>query len=114
MRSWNVSAFAERAMDANANAATSLRINPILALPSLRGAKRRSNPLLHHRRMDCVASLAMTYNKHLVRSHLLLAVGDAIDGAVPVVGDQDRAIFQLQYINRAANILVVFEEAGDE
>src|SRR5882724_5752129 len=61
-----------------------------------------------------VASLAMTYDDHLLQSNLLLAVGDTIDRAVPVVGDQDRAVLELQYIDRPADILIVFEEPGDE
>src|ERR1700730_14577187 len=44
----------------------------------------------------------------------LLAVGDAIDRAVPVVGDQDRAVLHLHHVDRPADILVVFQEAGDQ
>ena len=49
----------------------------------------------------------------LLRSQLRLAVADAIDGAVPVVGDQDRTVLHLQHIDRAAEIVVVFQEARD-
>src|SRR5512136_2550318 len=45
---------------------------------------------------------------------LLLAVGDAPDGAVPVVGDQERTVLHLHHIDRPADIFVVFQEAGDE
>src|ERR1700722_7086470 len=50
----------------------------------------------------------------LLRSHLRLAVADAIDGAVPVVGDQKRAVLHLHHIDRPANVFVVFEEARDQ
>src|SRR6266508_4387367 len=55
-----------------------------------------------------------TFWRLLLPRHLLLAVGDAIDGAVPVVGDQERAILHRQHIDRAADMLVVFEETGDQ
>src|SRR6476620_11653602 len=56
----------------------------------------------------------MTEYRLLLPRHLLLAVGDAIDRAVPVVGYEQRTILQLQHIDRAADILVVFHEAGEE
>src|SRR6478672_10308939 len=57
-------------------------------LASLRGAKRPKQSSLSHS-LDCFASLAMTCFDHLLPGNLLLAVGDAIDSAVPVVGDQE-------------------------
>src|SRR5450631_1139931 len=50
----------------------------------------------------------------LSRSDLRLAVGDAIDGAVIVVGDQQRTVLHLHHIDRAAYVVVVFQEARDE
>src|SRR5258706_564038 len=50
----------------------------------------------------------------LPRGDLRLAVGDAIDRAVIVIGDQQRTVFHLQHIDRPAQIAVVFQEAGDE
>src|SRR5881392_2278189 len=54
------------------------------------------------------------WRNRLLRGHLRLAVGDAIDRAVPVVGDQQRAILHLHHVDRPADILVVFQKAGDE
>src|ERR1700730_18292753 len=50
----------------------------------------------------------------LPHSDLRLAVADAVDGAVPVVGDQNRTILHLQHIDRAADIFVVFQKARDQ
>ena len=50
----------------------------------------------------------------LLRGDLGLAVGDAIDRAVPVVGDQQRAVLQLHHVDRPADIIVVLQEAGHE
>src|SRR5437588_1925572 len=50
----------------------------------------------------------------LLCSHLRLAVADAIDGTVIVVGDQDRAVLELQHVDRPADIFVVFQESGDQ
>src|SRR5262245_8118135 len=42
------------------------------------------------------------------------AVADAVDGAVIVVGDQQRAVLHHQHIDRPSDIIVVLEEAGNE
>src|SRR5262245_65254152 len=39
---------------------------------------------------------------------------DAIDGAVEVVGDQQRPVFHGKQIHRPCDVIVVLEEAGDE
>src|ERR1700744_3806086 len=61
--------------------------------------------------LDCFANAR---NDVLLRSHLRLAVGDAIDGAVPVVGDQERTVLHLHHIDRPADIFVVLQETGDQ
>ena len=43
-----------------------------------------------------------------------VAVGDAIDGAVPVVGDEKRAVLHHRDIDRAAEIGIAGDEAGEE
>src|SRR5207237_9499481 len=51
------------ALPATSSENTRARIStasPPQFLPSLRGAQRRSNPVLHHRRSGCFAALAMT------------------------------------------------------
>src|ERR1700733_12885568 len=50
----------------------------------------------------------------LLRGDFLLAVADAPDGAVPVVGDEDRAVLQLHDVDRTPDILVVLQEAGEQ
>ena len=42
------------------------------------------------------------------------AVGDAIDRAIPVVGEEHRSVLHHMQINRAADVAVVLQEAGDE
>src|SRR5882672_6444278 len=128
-----VSALAAVASNAITSTVIVLRIGLLRVLPSLpatnakrlhkaaqrrlvrrsRSAKAEAIHVSASGGMDCFAALAMTMRLLLAR-YLLLAVGDAIDGAVPVVGDQERAILHWQHIDRAADILVVFEEAGDE
>src|SRR5262249_48157656 len=49
----------------------------------------------------------------LLRRHLL-AVADAVDGTVPVIGNQDRAVLHQHDVVGPADIFVVLEEAGDE
>jgi len=58
--------------------------------------------------MDCFVAtlLAMTYDDYLLPSNLLLAVGNAIDGAVPVVGDQIEPFLELHYVDRPAIYLL--------
>src|SRR5882757_7169293 len=108
MRCSMVSALAEAATRANTSAVTVLRIGLLRTLPSLpatnakrlrKGAKRRSNPtvpVLGHGLLRCARN---DDEGLLLARHLLLAVGDAIDGAVPVVGDQERAILHRQHVD---------------
>ena len=44
----------------------------------------------------------------------LRPISDAVDGAVVIVRQQHRAVFQPFHINRSTNIVVVLDEAGDE
>src|SRR5580692_3644676 len=96
-----VSALAEKASDANASAAIILRIRP-----------SRENPSKNENRGQ--RALPPIDVRDLLPGNLLLAVGDAIDGAVPVVGDQDRSVLHLHHVDRAADVFVVFQEARDE
>jgi hypothetical protein len=43
-----------------------------------------------------------------------IRVSDPVDGAVPVVGEQDRAVFHRLDVGRTADVSVVGDEAGDE
>src|SRR5260370_27815674 len=61
-----------------------------------------------------MTSIAIDLRYRLLRSDLRLAVGDAINGAVPVIGDQHRAVLHLQHIDRPADVAVVLQEARDE
>src|ERR1700738_3819403 len=47
-------------------------------------------------------------------ANALRTIGYAIDGPVPVVRDQHRPVFHKLDIDRAADIVVVYEEPGDE
>src|ERR1700676_2003469 len=98
-----------------------------LDLSSLRGAKEPkqslppvipgwcvgTRPGISRFRVRCFAS-PRNDSLALLRSHLRLAVADAIDGAVPVVGDQKRAVLHLHHIDRPADVIVVVEKAGEE
>src|SRR5882724_3907947 len=97
-----VSAPAEKSSDANASAAIILRIDLILTNTVQENENRGQ-----HRLPPIVV-------RDLLRGDLLLAVSDAPDGAVPVVGDQERSVLHLHHIDRPPDILVVFEEASDQ
>src|SRR2546428_5509926 len=44
----------------------------------------------------------------------LVAVADAVDRAIEVIGDQQRAVLHDEHVGRPPNVIVVLEEAGDE
>src|SRR5260370_26101820 len=107
MRSPKVSAFAGQAIRANVSAAIVPRIRLSRSFHHCEERLRRSNPCFrkgidgllrgacHRARIRATRWLAMTYDDYLLTGNLLLAVGDAIDGAVPVVGNQQRAVLHL-------------------
>src|SRR5437868_13484605 len=110
MRSSKVSAMAEVARKANARAAM---VFFMTGPGDFRHCKERSDEAIQslevwiaspRSQRGCAAAL--------MRRHLLLAVGDAVHRAVPVVGDQQRTILHLHYLDRPPALRVVFKKPG--
>src|SRR5207302_499699 len=118
MRCSMVSAGAHVEINANASTTVVLRISHFPALSSFQGdAKHRTRNLE-------IPGLVLTHQPGMTKwdarqpllllaRHLLLAVGDAVDGAVPVVADQDRPILHRHHTDCAAAILVSSDATGE-